>query len=527
MDSTFVWIVMFAGAAVALLGLFLIASERELKLKRREIEALLAKFENAQQNPALEQSAQPQTGQTELMELREKNRGLLDELTALTGALETSRKDVASLETSRPAEQAEMQRLRSANDRLGEEARELRSQLAAYEEQIRMSAQGQNAQQGHARLHADIDDLRLKLEESHGKIRELEDARQHLPDLNAIESEHRRERQSLTERISELELRLSTEQQKSAEQQALRERLTQADALHDSLRAEIRRYEEEIPRWQARIAGAEEHRHRLAALQAPYKELLSKQAALADRQRELHEELMAFAAMISAPADGIPNRDSVVGAKSDPPAADLSVQPPTLSAGSSEGASASATSTPTPEVRAAATGPKSRRFGILSALLLVTLAGAGAFHYFRPGIAPERATAGVAQNIDPPRPGTNPSSISSPDRQQTMEARSASPAPPSTTAGVKPVVKEDAVPAAKLDRIANAEFQTPGIYRVIRPTRVYAAPNESSRTLGDIEPGTRVDVVQARDGWLEIHSKHGRPPGFVRREVASPVAGQN
>ena len=41
MDSTFVWILVFAGAAVALLGLFLLASERELKAKRREIEKLV------------------------------------------------------------------------------------------------------------------------------------------------------------------------------------------------------------------------------------------------------------------------------------------------------------------------------------------------------------------------------------------------------------------------------------------------------------------------------------------------------
>jgi hypothetical protein len=53
---------------------------------------------------------------------------------------------------------------------------------------------------------------------------------------------------------------------------------------------------------------------------------------------------------------------------------------------------------------------------------------------------------------------------------------------------------------------------------------VYAAPNELSRSLGDIEPGINVDVVDAREGWLEIHSKHGRPPGFIRREVAARLA---
>jgi hypothetical protein len=56
---------------------------------------------------------------------------------------------------------------------------------------------------------------------------------------------------------------------------------------------------------------------------------------------------------------------------------------------------------------------------------------------------------------------------------------------------------------------------------------VYAAPNELSQLIGEIEPGVKVSVVNIRDGWLEIHSKHGRPPGFIRREVAVRIAGRN
>jgi len=48
----------------------------------------------------------------------------------------------------------------------------------------------------------------------------------------------------------------------------------------------------------------------------------------------------------------------------------------------------------------------------------------------------------------------------------------------------------------------------------MRPSRVYAAPNELSRSIGDIEPGVNVNVVNARDGWLEIHSEHARPLGI-------------
>jgi hypothetical protein len=53
-------------------------------------------------------------------------------------------------------------------------------------------------------------------------------------------------------------------------------------------------------------------------------------------------------------------------------------------------------------------------------------------------------------------------------------------------------------------------------------------PTEFLPRIGDIEPGMKVSVVNSRDGcWLEIHSKHGRPPGFIRRDVAARVADQN
>ena len=42
MDSMFIWIV--AGAAIGLLGIFLVASERELKNKRHELEELKHKL---------------------------------------------------------------------------------------------------------------------------------------------------------------------------------------------------------------------------------------------------------------------------------------------------------------------------------------------------------------------------------------------------------------------------------------------------------------------------------------------------
>ena len=71
------------------------------------------------------------------------------------------------------------------------------------------------------------------------------------------------------------------------------------------------------------------------------------------------------------------------------------------------------------------------------------------------------------------------------------------------------------------------EARVAAIYKTTRTSRIYAAPTEFSPRIGDIEPGMKVSVVNSRDGWLEVHSKHGRPPGFIRRDVAARVADQN
>ena len=60
----------------------------------------------------------------------------------------------------------------------------------------------------------------------------------------------------------------------------------------------------------------------------------------------------------------------------------------------------------------------------------------------------------------------------------------------------------------------------PGSYEVIRPTAVFAEPSGSSRRVSDIKKGTRVTVVGSAGDWLEVRSKHGNPPGFIRRDDA-------
>jgi hypothetical protein len=65
-----------------------------------------------------------------------------------------------------------------------------------------------------------------------------------------------------------------------------------------------------------------------------------------------------------------------------------------------------------------------------------------------------------------------------------------------------------------------------GTFETVRPTRVYGGPSENAPLIANIGPGMKLNVVDSSNGWLEVRSKHGRPPGFIRQEAAVRI-GQN
>jgi hypothetical protein len=62
-----------------------------------------------------------------------------------------------------------------------------------------------------------------------------------------------------------------------------------------------------------------------------------------------------------------------------------------------------------------------------------------------------------------------------------------------------------------------------GLYETTRATTVYEDPSPSARVVSQINKGTRINVVNATGDWLEVRSKHGKPPGFVRADDARMV----
>jgi chromosome segregation ATPase len=242
MEGMFVWIMFFAGGALLFLGVLLVASERELKNKRREVEALLSKLEGVSEGMSSMGGASPESNPSaELAELRAHNRELENQIARLAGDLEHSQRAIQDMQ-------------------------------ATYETSSGNSTETQE-----------------KLYESATRIRQLEDS--------ALR--HQEERQNLQAHITELEKKLNATEQSVSELDQLRARSERAEREQQVLREQIRQREDELVHWQSRVTEAEEHRERLAALQTPYHALVSKQAALSEKQRELQADLEAFAKLMN------------------------------------------------------------------------------------------------------------------------------------------------------------------------------------------------------------------------------------
>jgi septal ring factor EnvC (AmiA/AmiB activator) len=69
-------------------------------------------------------------------------------------------------------------------------------------------------------------------------------------------------------------------------------------------------------------------------------------------------------------------------------------------------------------------------------------------------------------------------------------------------------------------RLADQNPSPERSYQTVRSTSVFEEPSASSQKVGSIPNGTKVRVVGSTGDWLEVRSKQGRPPGFIRRDDA-------
>jgi uncharacterized membrane-anchored protein YhcB (DUF1043 family) len=81
--------------------------------------------------------------------------------------------------------------------------------------------------------------------------------------------------------------------------------------------------------------------------------------------------------------------------------------------------------------------------------------------------------------------------------------------------------------AASPAPVAASRTAAPGVYETTRPTSVHENPSSASKVISQISGGTRINVVNSAGGWLEVRSKRGNPPGYVRSDDARLVGRVN
>jgi hypothetical protein len=75
--------------------------------------------------------------------------------------------------------------------------------------------------------------------------------------------------------------------------------------------------------------------------------------------------------------------------------------------------------------------------------------------------------------------------------------------------------------------VAARPTAEPGVYETTRETSVYEGPSSAARVVSQISRGTRINVVSSAGDWLEVRSKRGNPPGYVRSDDARLIGRAN
>ncbi|MSP37342.1 MAG: hypothetical protein EXR70_02460 [Deltaproteobacteria bacterium] len=523
MESLFIWIVMIAGAAIAMLGVFLVASEKELKKKRQELDTVLAKLEGGTPMTAAESPASSSGNRTELVELRARNQELERNLAAAASHSESGKSSDEELTMAlRNVEiaQTNAQWLQSTNEKLKNELDDLQKRFetnSAQHHAVPQAANSASADERQRQLENEVADLQQQLADQRAKIRDVENLEHKLENVDAIEMNHREEKHSLEARIAELEKELAVATINANEFETLTQRLAESERFLQSLRAERQSFDEELATWEARAKSAEDDSRRLTALREPFDKLLAKQALLEEQQREYQQALAELSKVVAKPEV---STSPVAGFNEFRAAPLAELQTTTNERNFTEDA---AIATSEQVIAAANSDKKPRRlFGLFPAVIMVAAGGtlaAGLWHMNNSGTtAPASVTASALPEHRqlkveaPPVVAVDTVEAKKIDEPAASESQATPPNAERKVAPVKPI------------QTARIEANISGTYEVTHSSRVYTAPSELSQAMGEVEPGTKVSVVSGKNGWLEIHSKYGRPPGYIRKDSARLAA---
>jgi len=168
MENLYFWLFLFAGTTIAFLGMLLLASERELKKKRRELNQAVSHHSDGTLQLPTEAQVSEADSTSELMT---KNQELLEKVASLSSRLEGSQRAVDELQT----EHRKLVSAQSEDPQLEESIVKLRTQLEASEIRLNESA-GRAGEMAdcNSKLETEVAELTQQLQTSQRTIVELQ-----------------------------------------------------------------------------------------------------------------------------------------------------------------------------------------------------------------------------------------------------------------------------------------------------------------------------------------------------------------
>ena len=244
MDGTITWMLVFAGATVALLGAFLVVSEKELRKKRREVASLAAKLSRTNTGKVADDY------QNSLGKLENANKEIQEQLSVLSSRLESTEHECAQLDI-------EKRQLEVSNQKLNDEAAGLRQQLnsvsraneeyhierAAFDEQL-------------ASIGSELSLTAAKLEQARTRIEELENSGA-LSALSTAERSLTGSRIEFENNLQALQRELADCQDKLQAFDTVKRQLLDLERKYDKALLDNRQLQQEIIQWQERLTEDE------------------------------------------------------------------------------------------------------------------------------------------------------------------------------------------------------------------------------------------------------------------------------
>lgn len=285
---------------------------------------------------------------------------------------------------------------------------------------------------------------------------------------------HQKQQQKLEELIRDLERDLSEGKSQVAALEETHKRLQESERICQELSDENRRLSQEIKGWQGRLGNSEENQRQVNMLRQQLEALQVEHARVMDSNRYMQEKLTASSETASVSTgiggdyDASDNRDRHL-----------------LDSRDSAPRTHSEKDAKADRIKLGWLFQKWRIGAVFAGVVILVIVGALTLKKIL-------MTEEVPVSTDP---------IAFAPEAKTVER----------------------VP----EPVANAPIKTAprirGAFQTVRSTQVFSGPSEDSELVANINKGTKVNVVDSKDGWLEIRSKHGRPPGFIRKEATERI----